>query len=184
VKARLRWPRITARPQREDGALFVRGNPVASPPLGPSVVAAPAAKPGALIRVLLADHNPSSIELARGALARSGVRHHLQIAGDCRAVLDLLFAGCDAPTFLPDLILLALDLPGGDTIEIYRSIRASAWLAQIPVILLATSTREEDIRRKYRVTDNTYVRRPADLSKTIEVLGDHWDVFALFPPVA
>ncbi len=186
MTARLRWsPRLAAGRRRDDGGLFVRGNRVALRSSGLGVIAAGAVKRPALVRILIADHNPSRIEMTCGALARSGISHGLKIARDRRTLLDILFpGGHNPPTFLPDLILLALDLPAGNTLEIYRAIRASTWLSDVPLVLLSASTREEGRRRKYRVTDNTYVRTPEGLCETIDELGSHWATFALLPPIA
>lgn len=186
MTARLRWPPPhAAGRRRDDGGLFVRGNLVTPRPSGSGVVAAGAVKRPALVRILLADHNPSRIEMTCNAFARNGIPHGLKIAHDRRTFLDILFpGGYDPPTFLPDLILLALDLPAGNTLELYRAIRASTWLSGVPLVLLSASTREGDRRRKYRVTDNTYVRTPEGLTETIDELGSHWAAFALLPPIA
>lgn len=191
MRALLRWPpRFAAGRRHDDGGPFVRGNRAAPRSPGSGVVAdggvkRPAVKRPAPIRILLADHDPSSIDLTRDALARSGVHHTLKIARDRRAVLDLLVpGGSDAPPFLPDLILLALDLTAGNTLEIYRAIRASTRSSEVPLVLLTASTRQADLRRKCRVADHTYVRTPEGLRATIEELGSHWATFALLPPIA
>ncbi len=143
------------------------------------------AQPPSRVRILMADHNRRNIDLARDAQVRGGLGHDLRVVQDGKAVLELLFpGGCDAPAFLPDLIVMAIDLPRGNTMEIYRKIRASVWMPGIPVILVTSSVHQEAARRHYRVADNTYVCSPANLGETIEALGGHWGIFALLPPVA
>ena len=87
----------------------------------------------------------------------------------------------------PDLILMDLNLPKLNGLEVLERIRASDEYATIPVIMLTVSERQEDIQRSYRLRANTYITKPVDFAKFVratEILGEYWIVIAKLPPKA
>ena len=148
------------------------------------IARARSAQPASGVRILMADHNRRNIELALDAQARSGVGYDLRVVQDGEAVLEMLFPSCAAPAFLPDVIVMAIDLPPGNAMEIYRGIRASVRTSGIPVTLVMPSGCQDDLGMHHRVGDNTSVCSPAGLGETIEALGGLWGIFASLPPVA
>ncbi len=65
----------------------------------------------------------------------------------------------------PDLILLDLNLPRYDGRQLLEQIKSDRELCHIPVIVLTTSSAEEDILRSYQLHANAYVTKPADVDK-------------------
>jgi DNA-binding NarL/FixJ family response regulator len=78
---------------------------------------------------------------------------------------------------LPDLVLLDLNLPGSDGFSILSAVRAEARLESMPVIVISTSSRDEDIAHSYRLGCNAYVVKPESASTFIQVihaLSHYW----------
>jgi CheY-like chemotaxis protein len=81
----------------------------------------------------------------------------------------------DAPA--PDLILLDLNLPKKDGREVLAEIKADSRLRRIPVVILTTSSAEEDIIKTYDLHANCYVTKPVGLEQFIRVIQsieDFW----------
>lgn len=141
--------------------------------------------------ILLVEDNPSDIGLTRRALEKNAIRNPLVIAEDGQAALDYLFgtgahAGRD-PDDLPILALLDLKLPRVDGLEVLRRIRADSRTRRLPVVILTSSTEEQDVARGYDLGTNSYIRKPVDFHQFAEVirqLGLYWLVINEPPPKA
>lgn len=138
----------------------------------------------ALAPILLVEDNPNDIEITRRALEKGQVKNKLTIARDGQEALDILFGGGGrAP--LPGLILLDLNLPKVDGREVLSRIKTDPELRRIPVIVLTTSTREEDIVRSYDLGVNTFISKPVrfeDFIKVVTAIQEYWIVIATLPP--
>jgi two-component system response regulator len=143
--------------------------------------------PSSAMRILLVENNPDDVEIARHALKQSAVGHEITVARDGQEAMDFLFyegehAGAThAP---PNLILLDFNLPRISGFEVLQRVRKAHTFATTPVIILATSIRDENIAKSYRLGANTYIQKPANLKQAIEVLGQYWGIFAMLPPAA
>jgi CheY-like chemotaxis protein len=139
------------------------------------------------VKILLVEDNPDDVLITQRALAKSRVANELHVVRDGQEALEFLFgAGGDAVS-RPDLILLDLNLPRVNGIEVLEQIRQSEDLAVIPVIMLTASDREEDIVRSYRLGSNTYIQKPVEFAKflhALDVLGQYWIVIAKLPSAA
>lgn len=142
-------------------------------------------------QILLVEDNPDDVEITRRAFRRGGVATDLHVVRDGQEALDFLFregdygGGNDTPQ--PDLILLDLNLPRVNGLEVLERIRASDGLSVIPVIMLTVSEREEDVLDAYQLGSNAYITKPVELERfmhAIEVLEEHWCVIASLPPRA
>ena len=93
------------------------------------------------------------------------------------------FSGPDkAPR--PNIILLDLNLPGTDGKEVLRTIKTDPNLQKIPVIVLTTSSAEQDIEQCYAAGANSYVQKPVDLVgfiQSIARLTDYWFNVSILP---
>jgi CheY-like chemotaxis protein len=95
--------------------------------------------------------------------------------------LDFMFgtgkyAGRDASN-LPAVVLLDLKLPKLDGNDVLRRLRADERTKYVPIVVLTSSSEEEDVARSYRLGANSYVRKPvgfADFSDTVSQLGSYW----------
>jgi two-component system, response regulator len=103
------------------------------------------------------------------------------VARDGREALDYLFregsfAERDSD-MMPDVILLDVKLPKVTGIEVLRHIRDHEATRLIPVVMLTSSTEQEDIINCYALGANSYIRKPVDYQKFIESvqqLGVYW----------
>jgi two-component system, chemotaxis family, response regulator Rcp1 len=85
----------------------------------------------------------------------------------------------------PAFILLDVNLPGANGTELLAEIKQERGLRQIPVIVLSTSARSEDIAKAYELHANCYVSKPADLESLVKVtrmIGAFWLETATLAP--
>jgi CheY-like chemotaxis protein len=120
------------------------------------------------IEVLLVEDDPGDELMTREAFEDNKIRNRLHVARDGEEALDFLYhrgAHADAPP--ADLILLDLNLPKYDGRQILERIKSDPGLAHVPVVILTTSSSEEDILRSYKLHANAYVTKPVDVEQFI-----------------
>lgn len=140
--------------------------------------------------ILLVEDNPDDEELTLLALEESNILNEVVVARDGVEALDYLFAAgryADRdPRRLPQLVLLDLNLPKLDGLEVLRRLRADPRTALLPVVILTSSGEEEDVIAGYRCGANGYVRKPVDFNgfaEAIKHLGLYWLVLNETPPI-
>jgi chemotaxis family two-component system response regulator Rcp1 len=137
------------------------------------------------IEVLLVEDNPGDVRLAMEALKEAKLANHVSVAGDGEEALAFLRKeGKYASAVRPDLILLDLNLPKRDGREVLAEIKKDSDLRRIPVVILTTSTAEEDILKAYNLHANCYVSKPVDFDKFTQVvkqIEDFWFTVVLLP---
>jgi two-component system, response regulator len=139
--------------------------------------------------LLLVEDNATDEKLAVRALMKSGVAPSVVIARDGAEALDYLFAtgihaGRDR-SVLPALVLLDLQLPRIDGLEVLRRIRANDGTRCLPVVILTASRRSEDIARGYSFGANAYVRKSvefAEFAEAMRTIGVFWLQMNELPP--
>ena len=140
---------------------------------------------GRPIEILLVEDNPGDVRLTIEALRESKVRNNLHLARDgVEAMAFLRREGAFADAVRPDLILLDLNLPRKDGREVLSEVKADASLKFIPVVVLTTSTAEQDVLRSYELQANCYISKPVDLEQFITVvrsIEDFWLTIVTLP---
>ena len=131
--------------------------------------------------ILLIEDNPDDAELTRIAFAEAGIDSQLVVVGDGAEALDYLFArGAHASrdaADLPSIVLLDLNLPKLDGREVLQALRANPATRGLPVVVLTTSTEPFDVEASYALGVNSYIRKPVDFKKFVEVvkqIGLYW----------
>nr|WP_202532975.1 MULTISPECIES: response regulator [unclassified Streptomyces] len=126
----------------------------------------------------MVEDDPGDELMTREAFEDNKIRNTLHVARDGEEALDFLYrrgAHADAPR--PDLILLDLNLPKYDGRQVLEQIKQDPELALIPVVVLTTSSAEEDILRSYKLHANAYVTKPVDLDQFIAAVRQIDDFF-------
>jgi two-component system response regulator len=123
-------------------------------------------------RILLVEDNPDHQELTLMTLAENNVLNEVVVANDGIEALDYLFgtgrhAGRDTRE-APALILLDLKLPKLGGIEVLRRIRKDERTRYVPVVILTSSSEEEDVVASLENGANSYVRKPVDFGRFVE----------------
>lgn len=121
--------------------------------------------------ILLVEDNEGDIILTLDAFEESKLNNKVSVARNGREALDFLYKKGDFSTAeKPDLILLDINLPIFNGIEILEKIKSSDNLKTIPVIMLTTSNRPEDINESYKNYCNSYIEKPLNMEKFLSVI--------------
>lgn len=131
--------------------------------------------------ILLVEDNPDDEKLTVRALKKNNVMNHVVIARDGVEALDYLFgtgayAGRDVRD-QPALILLDINLPKLDGLEVLRRLRAGESMRGLPVVVLTSSKEQRDLTTSYKLGANSYIRKPVDFNQFVEAvkqLGTYW----------
>ena len=131
--------------------------------------------------ILLVEDNPDDEALTLRALKRGGVVNDVVIARDGVEALDYLFgtgkhAGRDVSN-TPAVVLLDLKLPKLDGADVLQRMRQDERTRFVPVVVLTSSSEDEDVLNSYRYGANSYVRKPvafADFTAAVGQLGLYW----------
>ena len=131
--------------------------------------------------ILLVEDNPDDEELTLRALSKSNILNPVVVARDGVQALDYLFLRGEYATRdaheTPQVILLDLKLPKVDGLEVLRALRADPRTKLLPVVILTSSTEEQDIVRGYDLGANSYIHKPVDFTQFVEAvrqLGLYW----------
>jgi CheY-like chemotaxis protein len=123
------------------------------------------------IDVLLVEDDPGDELITREAFEHNKIMNTLHVVHDGQEGLDYLYRRGhfrDAPR--PDLILLDLNLPRYNGRQLLEVIKSDDDLCHIPVVVLTTSSAEEDIVRSYKLHANAYVTKPVDLDQFLNAV--------------
>ncbi len=108
------------------------------------------------------------VDLTRRAFIRHNLANPLNLARDGQEALDLI-AAWQVGDVVPSVILLDLKLPKVSGLEVLRKIRAQPVFGSVPVVVLTSSAEDGDINEAYSLGANSYIVKPVDFDKFIEV---------------
>jgi two-component system, response regulator len=139
--------------------------------------------------VLLVEDNPDDEELTLRALRKANVANEIVVARDGNEALEFLFgegrhAGRD-PTVMPAVVLLDLKLPKLNGIDVLGRVRADPRTRLVPIVVLTSSSEDEDMLRSYRTGANSFVRKPVEFgafANAVTQLGAYWMLLNETPP--
>ena len=121
------------------------------------------------LHILLAEDEESDVLITQRALNRCGAELvTLEVVRDGQALLDRL---ADHAAARPDLILLDFNLPRVNGLEALRAIKSDDRLRALPVLMLTTSERPEEIEASYTSGANAFVVKPIRFDRFVEVMG-------------
>jgi two-component system, chemotaxis family, response regulator Rcp1 len=137
------------------------------------------------IEILLVEDNPADILLMKEAIAQVNVPHHLHsVADGLHAMSFLRKQGKYSSSPRPDIIFLDLNLPVKDGREVLSELKKDPNLRRIPVVVLTTSSREQDIDSAYDLNANCYIVKPIDFEQfcnTVKAIQNFWFTTAKLP---
>jgi len=123
------------------------------------------------IDILIVEDNPGDVRLVEEAFKCTGVSGNISVAVDGVEAMSLLHRGDrHADVSLPDLILLDLNMPRKDGYQVLAEVKTDENLRRIPVIVLTTSKKEEDVLKAYSLHANCYITKPSDLGQFIQAV--------------
>jgi CheY-like chemotaxis protein len=127
---------------------------------------------------LLVEDDPGDVLMTKEAFEHYQIPNSLHVVGDGEQAMHFLRKTGDyAQVPTPGLILLDLNLPRRNGLEVLAELKADAALLQIPVVVLTTSQAQEDVLRSYSLHANAYISKPVDFEKFVGVIGQIDDFF-------
>jgi two-component system response regulator len=140
--------------------------------------------------IMLVEDNPDDEELTLRALRKGNIANEVFVARDGTEALDFLFgtgkhAGVKTLP-MPAVVLLDLKLPKLNGIDVLKRIRADPRTRLIPVVVLTSSSEDEDMVKSYQSGANSYVRKPVEFSSfasAVTQLGMYWMLINQAPPI-
>jgi len=141
---------------------------------------------GKSVEILLIEDNPADTRLLLEAFKDGKVSNHISTVADgIDALAFLRKEGIFSKAKKPDIIFLDLNLPKKDGREVLREIKSDSNLKNIPVVVLTSSSAEEDILRSYDLHANCYVNKPVDLDQFFNIvksIENFWLTIVKLPP--
>src|SRR6187402_1532786 len=144
------------------------------------------------ITILICDDDEDDRMLTQQALERAHISNALRFTVDGEDLLDYLhqrgaYAGETGEAPRPGLILLDLNMPRMGGREALKQIKGDPSLNDIPIVVLSTSSADEDIVRSYQMGVNSFISKPVTFTGLVEamhVLGRYWLEIVELPPTA
>ena len=124
------------------------------------------------VEVLLVEDDPGDVILTKEGLRASKLHINLHVVDNGEKALAFLHREPpyeDVPR--PGLIILDLNLPRVNGMEVLREIKTNDELKTIPTVILTTSRAEEDVVRSYKLGANCYVSKPLNLDEFVKVVS-------------
>ena len=144
------------------------------------------------ITILICDDDEDDRMLTENAIKGAHISNELRFVQDGEELLDYLhqrgaYAGENGSAPRPGLILLDLNMPKMGGREALKQIKGNTDLKDIPIVVLSTSSLDQDIARSYQLGVNSFITKPVTFSGLVEamhVLGRYWLQIVELPPTA
>jgi len=129
--------------------------------------------------LLLVDDNEDDIDLTLMALQKNKIANEIVVARDGEQALHYLQQQTKTkePHQLPAVILLDINMPGIDGLQVLKQIKADEYTRRIPVVILTSSSEQRDVLEGYNLGANSYIRKPVDFNKfsnAVRQVGLYW----------
>ncbi len=135
--------------------------------------------------ILIIEDNPGDVELIRQAFKNFKILNSLENVSDGEKAMQFLKKeGSYKNAPRPDMILLDLNLPRKDGREVLSDIKNDPGLKSIPIIVLTSSSAEEDVVKAYDLHANCYIKKPVDfdgLMNVVQSIDNFWFTIVRLP---
>ncbi|AOF84404.1 response regulator [Hydrogenophaga sp. RAC07] len=132
-------------------------------------------KPSTMPPILLVEDNPMDLDLTLRAFNKKKFSNTIQIARDGEEALAY-FPRWEAGEPLPAVILLDINLPKVNGLEVLQKLKSHSEFRRIPVVVLTSSRENSDLKTAYDLGVNSYIEKPVSFSKFIEV-AEHIELY-------
>jgi len=123
------------------------------------------------LKVMLVEDNPADVELFKYSIKKSMINIDLIVFNDGQSAIDYIWdKEDDKEGDLPDVIILDINVPKLSGIDILKRLKAHDIFKIIPVIMLTTSSAEEDIHESYMNFANAYLVKPVEVDQFLKVM--------------
>ena len=131
--------------------------------------------------ILLVEDNADDEELTTRALRKANIANEIVVTRDGKEAIDYLFGqgayeGRDLSS-MPAVILLDLKLPKLSGLDVLQRVRADPRTKLVPIVVLTSSSEDEDMLKSYESGANSYVRKPVEFGafvNAVSQLGIYW----------
>jgi CheY-like chemotaxis protein len=131
--------------------------------------------------ILLVEDNPDDVELTLRALQKSPDSGEVEVVHDGEEALEYLIPeGTDTNQqlrALPELVLLDINLPKVDGLQVLKRLRSQERTRRVPVVMLTSSDEDRDVRSSYDLGANSFLRKPVNGAQFLEAarcLSRYW----------
>jgi len=128
--------------------------------------------------ILLIEDNPIDLDLTLRAFASRNLANPILVARDGEEALDFT-KRWEQGEPLPVVILLDLNLPKINGLEVLKFLKSHPIFKTIPVVVLTTSSESSDVKTAYELGVNSYIIKPVDFEKFIDMAKHielYWNV--------
>jgi CheY-like chemotaxis protein len=136
------------------------------------------------LRIVLIEDNKDHARILKWAFEQTNHSTHLTFFQDADSALGHLGDNGAKPTLNPDLIFLDYNLPRIGGREVLTRLKANNHSKDVPVIILSSSEREEDVRHAYELGASTYISKSVildELRNSLQAVLDYWSKIAKLP---
>ena len=147
------------------------------------------AKAQRIVNILLVEDNPDDILITEKALKQAKMINKLWIVRDGQEAIDFLYHKGSYQKIdtspKPGLILLDINLPKLNGLELLKKIKGDAELKRIPTVILTVSRRDEDVVKGYNYGCNSFIQKPVEFEKFVEAvkqIGLYWGLLNIPSP--
>ena len=131
--------------------------------------------PASLPPILLVEDNPMDLDLTLRAFNKKKFSNTIQVARDGEEALAFI-ARWNAGEVMPAVILLDINLPKVNGLEVLQRLKSHPVYRRIPVVVLTSSRENSDLKTAYDLGVNSYIEKPVSFNKFIEV-AEHIELY-------
>ena len=127
-----------------------------------------------IAKILLVEDNPDDIAICQRALKEAKIINKLWIVRDGQEAIDFVTHQGQykdpSTSPRPGLVLLDINLPKVNGLDVLKTIKEDPKLKKIPVVMLTVSKRDEDIIKGYNRGCNSFIQKPVDFDKFVQIV--------------